>query len=971
MNKKTVGFIILNINLFLFNVWGVLPAKAINDSPVFSVVNSQNNPEKWQGISNRLQKLNIKYCVIPLSQVKDKTDWGKSPVLFLPNIEVLTTEQAIALDQWVSQGGYLIASGPVGNLSTPGVRQLLRKLLGGYWGFSLNTIENLQPTNTNIPDWINQQELFGAIRGGVIIPNNSNSQTPVSWKSQDHPPAILTTEKSTLLGWYWGKDTSIGLDIAWLKASLNRYLKLPVNNKSQLVNPAPNCQPTIANEAKQPQILDKITIISQSPPPKKILKKPIPTSKLKPTQKILKKSTVTSKSKPLKKTAINSHGKPVKKIAKKTAITSHVKPAQKTITAKLKPKSKNTGLLVVSKITNENFIDPINQLEENVRLDVIPNSNQPIDQKEGIALQKELENLMGRLESTHIAASAYNSAKNINNNSTNSPLEKAESIKTASANLETSTSNLAETLGQARETVKNIPLLIQQKKYATVRQKWLQAKANLWQQFPLNQRLAQPEIRAIWLDRGTIVKAGNEVELAKIFDKLARAGINTIFLETVNASYPIYPSQVAPQQNPLIRDWDPLESAVKLAHARGMELHAWVWVFAAGNNRHNQIINISPDYLGPVLAANPDWANYDNKGNIIPIGQTKPFLDPANPQVREYLTKLYTEIVTRYQVDGIHLDYIRYPFQDSRAGRSYGYGKAAREQFKQQTGIDPLDISPSQRDLWQQWTAFRTQKVDSFVAELSQTLRQKRSTLLLSVAVFPLPEYERIEKIQQHWEVWARRGDIDLIVPMTYALDTHRFQGLAQPWITSTKLGATLLVPGIRLRSLPTMGAFDQLQLVRDLPVNGYALFAAENFHPELEQIFNSTQGIKNEPIPQRQPFRTAAFRYAALQREWQIVEKNGQLPISAITNPEFEKLDQELKDALNQLASVPSAINLITARKALNNIQLQFSQIPEKNPTNLYQVKVWENRLLAIERLIRFGERRLNVRQRNRINVK
>ena len=64
-----------------------------------------------------------------------------------------------------------------------------------------------------------------------------------------------------------------------------------------------------------------------------------------------------------------------------------------------------------------------------------------------------------------------------------------------------------------------------------------------------------------------------------------------------------------------------------------MELHAWVWVFAAGNSRHNQIINVSPDYLGPVLAANPDWANYDNKGNIIPIGQTKPFLDPANPQV--------------------------------------------------------------------------------------------------------------------------------------------------------------------------------------------------------------------------------------------------------------------------------------------------------------------------------------------------
>ncbi len=932
MNQKIFGFVILNINLLLFNILGVLPAKAIKDTPVFSVVNSQNNPEQWQGISNRLQKLNVNYCVIPLSQVKNKDDWGKSRVLFLPNVEVLTTEQAIALDQWVSQGGYLIASGPVGNLSTPGVRQLLRKLLGGYWGFSLNTTENLQPTNTTIPDWVNQKELFGAIRGGVIIPNNSPSQSAVVWNAKDRLTAILTTEKSTLLGWNWGMDTaaSTGLDIAWLKASLSRYLKLPVNNKQKIATSAPNCQPNLITEPTKLQTPEKLIITSKLKPVKKIVKKPIVTSKLKPVKKTLKKPTVTSQ---------------------------------------LPAKPKDTRLSIVSKLTTENLIDPINQLEQNVRLDVIPDSNEPIDQKEAISLQKELENLIGRLESTHVAVLAYNGYKNINNSATTSPLEKTEALKVTSSKQQTA--NLAETLTKARETAKNIPLLIQQKKYALARQTWLQAKVNLWQQFPINQRLAQPEIRAIWLDRATIIKAGNEAELAKIFDKLARAGINTIFLETINASYPIYPSQVAPQQNPLIGDWDPLESAVKLAHSRGMELHAWVWVFAAGNSRHNQIINVNPDYLGPVLAANPDWANYDNQGNIIPVSQTKPFLDPANPQVREYLIKLYTEIVTKYQVDGIHLDYIRYPFQDPFVGRTYGYGKAARAKFQQQTGIDPLNISPSQRNLWQQWTAFRTQQIDSFVAELSQTLRKKRNTLILSVAVFPLPEYERIEKIQQHWEVWARRGDIDLIVPMTYALDTPRFQGLAQPWITSTKLGATLLVPGIRLLSLPTMGAFDQLQLLRDLPVNGYALFAAENFNPELEQMFNSTQGIKNEPMPQRQPFRTAAFRYAALHREWQVVENNGQLPVSAITTAEFKKLDQDLLDALNQLASVPSAINLITVREALNNIQSRFLQMQAKNQPHSYQIKVWENRLLAIERLIRFGERRLNVRQRNGTSIK
>ncbi|MHC5832554.1 MAG: family 10 glycosylhydrolase, partial [Nostoc sp.] len=97
---------------------------------------------------------------------------------------------------------------------------------------------------------------------------------------------------------------------------------------------------------------------------------------------------------------------------------------------------------------------------------------------------------------------------------------------------------------------------------------------------------------------GTIVRAGSKAGLAQIFDRLAQAGINTVFFETVNAGYTIYPSQVAKEQNPLIRGWDPLAEAVKLAHERDMELHAWVWTFAAGNQRHNQIINANPNYPG-------------------------------------------------------------------------------------------------------------------------------------------------------------------------------------------------------------------------------------------------------------------------------------------------------------------------------------------------------------------------------------
>ncbi len=906
--KKSRRLFILSCEIVILNLLSVLPVTAATEEPVLSVVYGQENANQWTGISDRLQAIGVKYCVIPLNDVKSMGDWGDRRVLFLPNVETLTPTQAIALEEWMSKGGRLIASGPVGSLSSPGVRQLLRSLLGGYWGFSLSETEQIQAAKTKIPEWANQTELFGKVRGGVVIPNDMGAQSPAVWNSKDNPAAVVTTERSTFLGWRWGTDTASAaeLDNAWLKASINHYLTAPApsNRMKKIAGGSQNCSTTVAAAPREQGgrgAGGQRSNLSPSSPPPKTATAPIP-----------------------------------------------------------------RALPMVKPPTSQEAID---QLEEAVRLDVAPNSNEPIDNNQAIALQQELENLIGRVESAHLAvlADAANVGETISEEKQSSSV-KEQPLQLASTQLRSLGTSKEQALAQARLIAKNLPQLIAQKNYALARQQWLVAKKTLWQQFPVDRKLAQPEIRAVWLDRGTIVRAGSKAGLTQIFDRLAQAGINTVFFETVNAGYTIYPSQVAKEQNPLIRGWDPLEEAVKLAHERDMELHAWVWTFAAGNQRHNEILNINPNYPGPVLAAHPDWANYDNLGNMIPIGQGKPFFDPANPEVRQYLLKLYEEIVTKYKVDGLQLDYIRYPFQDPSAGRIYGYGKAARAQFQQLTGVDPVNISPSQADLWQKWTKFRTEQVDSFVAQASQQLRQKQPNLILSVAVFPLQEAERIQKIQQNWETWARRGDVDLIVPMTYALDTSRFQRLAQPWIASKQLGATLLVPGIRLLSLPTIGAFDQLQLVRDLPVSGYALFAAENFNNDLQKVFSSTQGrvqsTKSEPIPHRQPFQTAAIRYTALQREWKFILQNDQVQRPAQKISDFNNQAEVLRSALNQLAASPSPSKLLVARASLTRFQSQFRVLMSQElKSNSYQVKVWENRLVTIERLLRYGERRVQLR--------
>ena len=110
------------------------------------------------------------------------------------------------------------------------------------------------------------------------------------------------------------------------------------------------------------------------------------------------------------------------------------------------------------------------------------------------------------------------------------------------------------------------------------------------------------------------------------------------------------------------------------------------------------------------------------------------------------------------------LDYIRYPFQDPGAERTYGYGTAAREQFIEQTGVDPLDISPSDRELWAQWTQFRVDSVTTFVREVREWIDTRRDGLTLSTAVFAYSTHERIHKLQQHWEAWIAEGIVDQVV---------------------------------------------------------------------------------------------------------------------------------------------------------------------------------------------------------------
>lgn len=894
-------------------------------SGVLGVVQSPDNVDQWQAIVDRLDASGMPYEVIDWEQVQRDTPFAGITILFLPDVSTISAEQVLALQSWLNRGGRLIVSGATGSNASAGVQRALRSLVGAYWDSELSEPVQLHPVVLNSQRWLRQGETEDSIRGGVLIPTDLSSQSVATWRDPEANStastgttqseslgrvAIVVTRQSTFLGWRWGSPDSgsIAFDGSWLRAALSRF------EDASLVSPS------VAAGSQQPQA------------------------------------------------------------------GSRERGAE---SQELGVRSRENGL-------------PTTPTDREIAAPglVVQPGTAPISLVEAIAMRQELENLIGRFESALLAANAAMVGE-VGTEPTQASEEEAEPEaepeaeaeaedqpirgrsrldsrssenrevgRTASTDpgvfvgRESQDERRNEILQEARRQLADFLDLVQQQDYAAARQTWLQARQLLWDHLPTDRPLAQTEIRAIWLDRETIVAARSEAGLARLFDRLADAGINTIFFETVNAGYPIYPSEVAPQQNPLIRNWDPLAAAVDLAHERGMELHAWVWTFAAGNGDHNRLVNLPLDYPGPLISAYPSWAGYDNQGSLTLPGQDEPFLDPANPEVRSYLQDLYEEIVTRYDVDGLQLDYIRYPFQNPSAGRTYGYGIAARQQFQRLTGVDPITLSASAQGersrQWQQWTEFRVEQVNSFVAETSTHLRQLRPDLILSAAVFPMPEQERVQKIQQDWELWAQQGDVDLIVIMTYAADTNRLQQLASPWITATHLDSTLVIPGLRLLDLPDTMVFDQIQALRDWSAGGYALFAAAHLGDSLQTILSQTQATHSaDPIPYRQPYAAANRQFAALQREWNFLLTQDQLWMRPAEREDWQAKTEALAKILNSLTEDPSDSNLEQAKEQIQQFQSEFDDWMHLQAlTERYRVQTWQNRLATIEQLLNYGER-------------
>lgn len=332
------------------------------------------------------------------------------------------------------------------------------------------------------------------------------------------------------------------------------------------------------------------------------------------------------------------------------------------------------------------------------------------------------------------------------------------------------------------------------------------------------------EIRAAWittiggLDWPTVkatsaygIKRQKE-ELCKQLDMLKEANFNTVLFQTRLRGDVIYPSIYETFAESLAGKtgrnpgYDPLKFAIEECHKRGMEIHAWMVCIPAGNDRQVKLLGKQS-----VVKKKPTMCIHFKRAW---------YLDPGNPETAKYLAAIAKEITMNYDIDGIHLDYIRYPenaenFPDGKTFRKYGKGKT---------------ISQWRRD-----------NITSIVREIYNDVKLIKPWVKVSSS--PVGKYNDTRRysskgwnafnaVYQDAKLWLETGIHDAVFPMMY-FRNNQFYPFALDW-EENKHGR-FVVPGLGIYFLKQKAhewdineIIRQIYFIRRNGLDGQAFFRNE-----------------------------------------------------------------------------------------------------------------------------------------------
>lgn len=268
------------------------------------------------------------------------------------------------------------------------------------------------------------------------------------------------------------------------------------------------------------------------------------------------------------------------------------------------------------------------------------------------------------------------------------------------------------------------------------------------------------EARAVWVLPWGI---NTPQKVSRMVDDAVETGQTDIFLEVRYRSDALYQPNRKPDKfpNPEYRShilngqtFDPLEQVLREGQARGLKIHAWIVVL---NATPVDSALMARNYI---YSNHRDWITFDrNLSRPSASANAGHFIDPGIPEVQQHILNVVGDLISGYpELDGLHLDYIRYP------NSSLGHHPISTSRFNSAKETNPL-----------QWNQWRILQVTSLLEKIRELTRQINPNLALSAAVMPDPK-SAATWYAQDWQDWLQRDLVDFVCPMNYATGMNKFR---------------------------------------------------------------------------------------------------------------------------------------------------------------------------------------------------
>ncbi|TRY20214.1 family 10 glycosylhydrolase [Tessaracoccus rhinocerotis] len=231
----------------------------------------------------------------------------------------------------------------------------------------------------------------------------------------------------------------------------------------------------------------------------------------------------------------------------------------------------------------------------------------------------------------------------------------------------------------------------------------------------------------------------------------------------------------------LAAGYDPLAEVIRQGHAAGLEVHAWVnvgtmWSATAAPASPNHVFNTN----GPSASGANRWMNKRSDG-VERVDGAATYLDLGNPAAQDYIAAKVASIVENYNVDGINLDYIRYPDHSTGGANQWGYSATSLQRFHAATGTTETPLATDAA-----FSNFRRQQVTATVTKIKRAIDRTAPSTVLSVNGISYgygPSSTRsweatdpYRAVFQDWRGWARNGLVDVVVLMNYKRESNSTQ---------------------------------------------------------------------------------------------------------------------------------------------------------------------------------------------------